>query len=97
MTGDVPPSNATELAVAIGRLEEGVKHLAEGFKEMKDELRQDVAGLRHQVEENTRDLAELKAERTPKVSPWTRAAVLLAIPASMGALIAVVVLVVNRS
>lgn len=96
MTGETTPSNPTELAVAIGRLEEGQKYLLEGFREMKDELRKDVTAIRVQLDENTKDIAELKAARAPKVSPWTRASVILGVPASLGALIAVVVLIVNQ-
>lgn len=78
-------SNSTapimELAVAIGRIEEKVS----GITKMEDRLR---------VVENT--VERLEARQPQRVSGWTIAAAILSVPASLAALIAVILLVVNR-
>jgi hypothetical protein len=74
------PSNFTELAVAVGRVEEKVSRIAG----MEDRLRD----VEHAVQ-------RIEARAPERTSAWTKAAVILGLPSSVIALIVVVFAVVN--
>lgn len=80
MTADKPtviPENYTELAVALGRIEEKVS----GLTSLEERLRE--------VETT---VTKLEARQAPRVSMWTIVSAVLAVPASLGALVAVIIL-----
>lgn len=71
---DAPEISYTELAVAMGRLEEGQAHVLEALREMKP-LVQQVPVIRREVDE-LQDWRKTAEARKP---PWTAiAAVVLA-------------------
>ena len=74
------PANFTELAVAIGRVEEKVSRIADMEKRL---LHVEKA------------VERLEARQPTKVSGWTIVSAVLGIPASVGALIGVVALWLN--
>lgn len=74
------PANFTELAVAIGRVEEKVSRIADMEKRLLD------------VE---KAVERLEARQPTKVSGWTIVSAVLGIPASLGALIGVIALWLN--
>lgn len=74
------PGNFTELAVAIGRVEEKVSR---------------IAGMEERLLLVEKTVERLEARQPTKVSGWTIASAVLGIPASIGALIAVVALWLN--
>lgn len=53
--------------------------------------------FRKAIEANTLDLAAIKAAQPIKVSPWSKAGIIIALPASIIALIAVVSMFLNPS
>lgn len=74
MTTPKPEDPLATLAVAIGRLEEGQKYLLDGFKEIKDNVR-DVPVIRRDVNE----LLEWRKAAEGRKPPWTAiAAVIIA-------------------
>lgn len=74
------PANMTELAVALGRIEEKVSRIAD----MEERLRH--------VE---KAVERIEARQPTRVSGWTIVSAVLGIPASLGALIGVVALWLN--
>ncbi|UXO93843.1 hypothetical protein Pan2_24 [Pseudanabaena phage Pan2] len=74
------PANFTELAVAIGRVEEKVSRIADMEKRL---LHVEKA------------VERLEARQPTKVSGWTIVSAVLGIPASLGALIGVIALWLN--
>lgn len=74
------PANFTELAVAMGRVEEKVSRIAG----MEDRLRD----VEHAVQ-------RIEARSPERTSAWTKAAVILGLPSSVIALIVVVFATIN--
>lgn len=74
------PTSLTEIAVALGRIEEKVSRIADMEKR--------ILHVEKAVE-------RLEARQPSRVSGWTIASAILGVPASIGALIAVVALWLN--
>lgn len=77
------PDNFTELAVAVGRIEEGQKYVVKTIDEMKD----GIDDLRKTVSEHSTDIADLKRKqkdaeddadkKEARKTPWTAIVALL--------------------
>ncbi len=73
-----PEDPLTTLAVAIGRLEEGQKHLMEGFKDVSESVR-DVPVIRRDVNDLLEWRNEWRKASEARKPPWTAiAAVVIA-------------------
>lgn len=66
MTAPKPEDPLATLAVAVGRIEEGQKYLLEGFKEIKESVK-DVPVIRRDVN----DLLEWRKNAEARKPPWT--------------------------
>lgn len=91
MSGDDPQPirPGTETNLILGRLEAKVDALTEEQRISRGE----AAGIRTDISGLKADVAVLKAERIPKTNGWSKAAVFLSIPSSLGAAIALVLVI----
>jgi hypothetical protein len=86
MTDDPPVRQQTETNVLLGRLEAKVDNLTDEQRITRGEF----ASIRTELSEVKSDVAVLKAERPAKTTGWSKAAVFASIPSSVGATIALV-------
>lgn len=81
-----------ELKGSVSALQSSVSQASTAQAAINAENKREHEEFRKTLEHNTLDIAEVKATQPLKISPWSKAAVIVAVPASIVALVGFITL-----